>query len=178
MATAVEAEEQVEADNATPGRRRAIRGAIWITMLAAALLVSIPIAVGLGPVPIPAGTVARIIGQHLLDLGGTKGVDWTAAPRSCRVRPVAEWRAGPIADEEQVAAGAPKPPAPMPAPVPPSPRNEHHAAATVTGGVTGASPSRASDVLCSRERGILGCSREGGWKRRGISSLTGSKAVR
>jgi iron complex transport system permease protein len=51
-------------------------GAIWITLLSAILIVSIPIAVGLGPVPIPAGTVARILGHHLTGYGPA---DWAVS---------------------------------------------------------------------------------------------------
>lgn len=76
MATAVETEPHVEAPTAPPGRRRAIRGAMCITLLAAGLAASVPVAVGVGPVPIPADTVARILAHHLADTGA---VDWTSA---------------------------------------------------------------------------------------------------
>jgi iron complex transport system permease protein len=76
MATVAEPEAQAETRSATPGRRRAALGAMWITLLAAVLVVSIPVAVGLGPVPIPAGTVARILGHHLFDLGTA---DWAVS---------------------------------------------------------------------------------------------------
>ncbi|WP_233163223.1 FecCD family ABC transporter permease [Glycomyces salinus] len=76
MATAVEPEAHVEAPAAPPGRRRAIRGAMCITLLTGALVASIPVTVGIGPVPIPPGTVARILAHHLADLGA---VDWTTA---------------------------------------------------------------------------------------------------
>lgn len=76
MTTAVEPKTHVEARATVPGRRRALRGAICVTSLAAALIVSVPIAIGVGPVPIPAGTVARILAHHLAGLGTA---DWTFA---------------------------------------------------------------------------------------------------
>lgn len=76
MATAVELEARVEATRAVPGRRRALRGALSLALLASALIVSVPIAIGVGPVPIPAGTVARVLAHHMFDLGGA---DWTFA---------------------------------------------------------------------------------------------------
>lgn len=76
MATAVEAQELVEAPAVAPGARRALRAAIWLTLLAAALAASIPIAVGLGPVQIPADTVARILAHRALGLGSA---DWAVS---------------------------------------------------------------------------------------------------
>ncbi|MEU5153912.1 iron ABC transporter permease [Glycomyces sp. NPDC021274] len=76
MATVVEPKGQVETRTAAPGRRRALRGAIWITLMAAVLVASLPIAVGVGPVPIDAGTVTRILVHHLFGYGAA---DWAVS---------------------------------------------------------------------------------------------------
>lgn len=49
----------------------------WITGLAVALMVTIVVATGSGPVSVPPLTVARIVGHHLLEWPGV--ADWTRA---------------------------------------------------------------------------------------------------
>jgi iron complex transport system permease protein len=58
-------------------RRHTVR---WVTGLAVLLVVTVPLAVGLGPVGIAPGTVARIVGEHLLGwpaAAGASGPDAT-----------------------------------------------------------------------------------------------------
>lgn len=50
---------------------------LWVGGLAALLVLSLPVSVGLGPVYIPPGTVARIIVHHLLGWPGT--ITWSGA---------------------------------------------------------------------------------------------------
>ena len=57
------------------GLRR--RAALWVGGLSAGLLVTVVVAVGIGPVGVPPTTVARVIGHHLLSWPGE--VTWTAA---------------------------------------------------------------------------------------------------
>lgn len=52
-------------DDLDHARRRRVT-ALWVGGLATVLIVSIPVAVGLGPVDIPPMTVTRIVGHHLL----------------------------------------------------------------------------------------------------------------
>jgi iron complex transport system permease protein len=53
--------------------------ALWLAALLAALLITLPVAVGLGPVAIEAGTVLQILRQHLF--GGELG-SWTDSEES------------------------------------------------------------------------------------------------
>ena len=55
------------------------RAALWAGGLAALLAVSAPVAIGLGPVPVAPGTVARIVAAHLA--GGVE-VTWTPSEDS------------------------------------------------------------------------------------------------
>lgn len=57
--------------------RRRLRLLLWIGGLGAAVLASVPVAVGLGPVAIPAGTVAEIVGHHVM--GWPQAVTWSNA---------------------------------------------------------------------------------------------------
>jgi iron complex transport system permease protein len=50
---------------------------LWLGGLTALLIVTVPLATGLGPVDIPPATVARIVGHHLL--GWPQAVSWSAA---------------------------------------------------------------------------------------------------
>lgn len=59
-------------------RARTRRTALWVLGLTALLAVSVPVAIGLGPVAVAPGTVARIIAAHL---GGGSG-DWTPSEES------------------------------------------------------------------------------------------------
>jgi iron complex transport system permease protein len=56
-------------------RRRHTRR--WVLGLTVALLVTIPVAVGIGPVRVDAGTVAKILGHHLV--GWPRQVSWNQA---------------------------------------------------------------------------------------------------
>lgn len=58
--------------------RRARRTALWLGGLAALLALSVPVAIGLGPVAVAPGTVARIVAAHLF--GGD--VTWTTSEDS------------------------------------------------------------------------------------------------
>lgn len=60
------------------GRRR--RTAAWTLGLGLVLLVTVPLAIGLGPVAIDPGTVLRIIGHHTVELPQEQ--TWTAAQDS------------------------------------------------------------------------------------------------
>ncbi|APU16465.1 MULTISPECIES: FecCD family ABC transporter permease [Actinoalloteichus] len=55
-------------------RRRVRRSALWIGGLGVLLLISIPVAVGLGPVSVPPGTVAQIIVGHVFGSGAGSGL--------------------------------------------------------------------------------------------------------
>lgn len=59
-------------------RRRHTR--LWVGGLVVLLVGTLPVAVGLGPVAIPPGTVAQIIGYHLV--GWPQEVSWTGAEDS------------------------------------------------------------------------------------------------
>lgn len=59
--------------------RRGRRTLWWVAGLGVLLVASIPVAVGLGPVSIPPGTVARILSQHVF---GSPEVAWTRAEDS------------------------------------------------------------------------------------------------
>ncbi|THV33652.1 FecCD family ABC transporter permease [Glycomyces buryatensis] len=61
---------------APPGRARLVRGLTWIACLAVLLVLSIPIAVGLGPVRIAPGVVADILVHHLFGAGQA---DWAVS---------------------------------------------------------------------------------------------------
>lgn len=69
-----------DGDHTTPDdldrRSRSRRTFLWVTGLSLVLLASVPVAIGLGPVSIPPGTVAGVLGHHLL---GVPEVTWTAA---------------------------------------------------------------------------------------------------
>lgn len=56
-------------------RRRHTR--FWVGGLSLLLLITLPVAVGIGPVAIAPGTVARIVGHHLFD--APHEVTWTSA---------------------------------------------------------------------------------------------------
>ncbi|GAA1852809.1 iron ABC transporter permease [Myceligenerans crystallogenes] len=60
------------------GRRR--RTVLWIAGLSVALLLSLPIAVGIGPIAVPVGTVARIVGWNLV--GFPAEVTWSTTEDS------------------------------------------------------------------------------------------------
>lgn len=57
--------------------RRRLHILLWVGGLAIALLAALPIAVGLGPVSIPPGTVAEVVLHHLT--GWPQAVTWTEA---------------------------------------------------------------------------------------------------
>lgn len=60
--------------------RRRRRTLMWIAGLAVALLVSVPVAVSLGPVAIPVDTVAQVVSRHLF--GVPQQITWTPAQES------------------------------------------------------------------------------------------------
>jgi iron complex transport system permease protein len=68
-----------ELDDLDLGARRR-RTLLWVGGLGAVLLVSIPLAVGLGPVSIDAATVVRIVGNHVL--GVPMEVTWAQSDDS------------------------------------------------------------------------------------------------
>ncbi|GAA3587282.1 iron ABC transporter permease [Amycolatopsis ultiminotia] len=51
---------------------------VWVGLLSLALLATVPVAVGLGPVGIQSGTVARIVGEHLFGLSGKSAMSESA----------------------------------------------------------------------------------------------------
>lgn len=53
------------------------RTLLWIGGLGALLVLTLPVATGLGPVAIPVATVANVVGHHLL--GWPQAVTWSAA---------------------------------------------------------------------------------------------------
>lgn len=59
-----------------PAWRRPDRRGWWLPILLAAAVISVPLAIGLGPVPVRPGTVVRVIWHQLTGLGPA---DWTAA---------------------------------------------------------------------------------------------------
>lgn len=63
-------------DDLGRGRRRR-RTAVWIGALGALLVVTLPLAVGMGPVSVAPGTVARIVGHHAFGWPGERS--WTGA---------------------------------------------------------------------------------------------------
>jgi iron complex transport system permease protein len=69
-----------DGDDTTPDdldrRSRSKRTVLWVTGLSLVLLTSVPVAIGLGPVSIPPGTVAGILGHHLF---GVPDVTWSPA---------------------------------------------------------------------------------------------------
>lgn len=60
--------------------RRRRRGVLWIGGLLAALVVTLPVAVGLGPVAIPLDTVAQVVSRNVF--GVPVEVTWTPAQES------------------------------------------------------------------------------------------------
>ncbi|GAB4085391.1 iron ABC transporter permease [Myceligenerans cantabricum] len=60
--------------------RRRRHGGLWTGGLLAALLVTLPVAFGLGPVAIPLDTVAQVVGRHVF--GVPVEVTWTPAEES------------------------------------------------------------------------------------------------
>jgi iron complex transport system permease protein len=60
--------------------RRRRRGAVWVGGLLAALLLTLPLAVALGPVAIPLDTVARVVSRNVF--GVPVDVTWTPAQES------------------------------------------------------------------------------------------------
>lgn len=57
--------------------RRRLHVLLWVGGLTATLLIAVPVAVGLGPVAVAPGTVARIVGHHLV--GWPHDITWAAA---------------------------------------------------------------------------------------------------
>lgn len=66
-------------DDLGRGRQR-LRTTLWITGLSVALLVTLPVAVGIGPVGIEPGTVAKIVAHHLF--GWPEQQSWSAVENS------------------------------------------------------------------------------------------------
>ncbi|UVS80513.1 iron ABC transporter permease [Actinokineospora sp. UTMC 2448] len=60
-------------------RRRTLHATLWVCGLTALLLAGIPVAIGLGPVPVEPGTVARIVAAHLV---GGLDITWTPSEDS------------------------------------------------------------------------------------------------
>ncbi|WP_232666388.1 FecCD family ABC transporter permease [Pseudonocardia sp. TRM90224] len=60
--------------------RRSRRTALWVGGLLVALVASVPVVIGLGPVPIAPSTVAAIVGHHLV--GFPTEVTWSASEDS------------------------------------------------------------------------------------------------
>lgn len=60
--------------------RRRLRGALWIGGLMAALIVTLPAAIALGPVTIPLDTVGQVVSRNVF--GVPVGVTWTPAQES------------------------------------------------------------------------------------------------
>ena len=71
--------DRVEDDDLDHDRRRRHTG-LWVGGLVIGLLVTLPVAVGLGPAAVPVDTVARIVGRHLF--GVPVEVTWTPAQES------------------------------------------------------------------------------------------------
>ncbi|MGH3935472.1 MAG: FecCD family ABC transporter permease [Pseudonocardiaceae bacterium] len=71
--------EVSEIDDLDQGRRRR-HTLLWLAGLGILLVVTLPVAVGLGPVGIPPGTVTRIVTYHLF--GWPQTVGWSGAENS------------------------------------------------------------------------------------------------
>lgn len=75
----------VDADTTAPThddldhRRRVRHTRLWAGGLGSLMLVSIPVAVGLGPVAVSPGTAAQIVAHHLI---GAPDVNWTVSEES------------------------------------------------------------------------------------------------
>ncbi|MBF5001841.1 iron ABC transporter permease [Nocardia sp. BSTN01] len=77
MTTSLSSSE--DTDDLDHAHHRAVT-ALWLGGLGATLAVVLVVATGLGPVWVPPGTVARIVGHHLV--GVPADVDWTASQDS------------------------------------------------------------------------------------------------